>query len=154
MANGFRVNEKKRTVIVYRLSMAETDFSIIDRYRAMGYVVDMKEKKEPPKKTGIKSEDLIKYLDNGNIPATIYNEMKERLQKKQNFLRVKSWLITELKDYADEHKTEYTPIAEIIKNSKEQENLQNAQKEEQATSKQDKNKTKVVEMQQETSKSK
>ncbi len=120
----------------------------------MGYIVDMKEKKEPPKKTGIKSEDLIKYLDNGNIPVTIYDEMKERLQKKQNFLRVKSWLITELKDYADEHKTEYTPIAEIIKNSKEQENLQNAQKEEQATSKQDKNKTKVVEMQQETIKSK
>lgn len=154
MANGFRVNEKKRTVTVYRLSMAETDFSIIDKYKAMGYVVDMKEKKEPPKKTGVKSEDLIKYLDNGNIPTIIYNEMKERLQKKQNFLRVKSWVISALKDYADEHKTEYTPIADIIKNAKEQENLQNAQKEEQTTSKENKNKTKVVEMQAETSKNK
>ena len=152
MANGFRVDEKKRTVTVYRLSMAESDFSIIEKYREMGYIITMKEKKEPPKKTGIKSEDLNKYLDNGNIPTIIYNEMKERLQKKQNFLRVKSWLITELKDYADEHKTEYVPIAEIIRNAKEQENLQNAQNEEKEKTKQ--NKTKVVEMQAETSKNK
>lgn len=67
-------------------------------------------------------------------------------------MRVKSWLITELKDYADEHKTKYVPIAEIIRNAKEQENLQNAQNEEQEKTKQ--NKTKAVEMQAETSKNK
>ncbi len=154
MANGFRVNEKKRIVTVYRLSMAENDFTIIDKYKSMGYIVDMKEKKEPPKKTGIKGEDLIKYLDNGNIPQVIYNEMKERLQKKQNFLRVKSWLITALKDYADEHKTEYAPIADIIKTAKEKENLTNAQREEQTMSKGNKEKSKVIEIQQDTSKNK
>ena len=145
MANGFRVNSKARTVKVYRLSMAENDYKIIDRYKSMGYDVEMLEKKEPPKKSSASKEDLLKYLDNGNIPTAIYSEMKERIQKKQNFLRVKSWLITELKDYAEENRKEYIPLNDIIKNAIEQDNLINAQKEEKNESKEDKNKTKVVE---------
>lgn len=145
MANGFRVNSKARTVKVYRLSMAENDYKIIDRYKSMGYDVEMLEKKEPQKKSSASKEDLLKYLDNGNIPTAIYSEMKERIQKKQNFLRVKSWLITELKDYAEENRKEYIPLNDIIQNAKEQDNLINAQKEEKNESKEDKNKTKVVE---------
>lgn len=145
MANGFKVNSKARTVKVYRLSMAENDYKIIDRYKSMGYDVEMLEKKEPPKKSSASKEDLLKYLDNGNIPTAIYSEMKERIQKKQNFLRVKSWLITELKDYAEENRKEYIPLNDIIKNAIEQDNLINAQKEEKNESKEDKNKTKVVE---------
>lgn len=126
MANGFKVNEKTKTVTVYRLSMAESDYKIIERYKALEYNVIMLEKKEPPKRTGLKAEDLIQYLNNGNIPEAIYTEMKERIDKKQNFLRVKSWLINELKDYSEKNKKEYIPLADIVKNAKENENLQNA----------------------------
>lgn len=152
MANGFRVNSKARTVKVYRLSMAENDYKIIDRYKSMGYDVEMLEKKEPQKKSSASKDDLLKYLDNGNIPTAIYNEMKERIQKKQNFLRVKSWLITELKDYAEENRKEYIPLNDIIQNAKEKENLINAQKEEINESKEDKSKIKVVENKTETNK--
>ena len=118
MANGFRVNSKERTVKVYRLSMAENDYKIIDRYKSMGYDIEMLEKKEPQKKSSANKEDLLNYLNNGNIPTAIYSEMKERIQKKQNFLRVKSWLITELKDYAEENGKEYIPQSHtnVIKN--------------------------------------
>ena len=78
--------------------------------------------------------------------------MKERIQKKQNFLRVKSWLITELKDYAEENGKEYIPLNYIIQNAKEKENLINAQKEEKNESKEDKSKIKVVENKTETNK--
>lgn len=152
MANGFRVNSKARTVKVYRLSMAENDYKIIDRYKSMGYDVEMLEKKEPQKKSSASKDDLLKYLDNGNIPTAIYSEMKERIQKKQNFLRVKSWLITELKDYAEENGKEYIPLNDIIQNAKEREHLINAQKEEKNESKEDKNKTKALENKAETNK--
>ena len=89
----------------------------------------MLEKKEPQKKTGVNKEELIKYLNNGNIPTELYKEMKERFDKKQNFLRVKSWLVNELKDYADKNNKEYLTIAEIVQNAKEQENLENAENE-------------------------
>lgn len=154
MANGFRVNSKARTVKVYRLSMAENDYKIIDRYKSMGYDIEMLEKKEPQKKSSANKEDLLNYLNNGNIPTAIYSEMKERIQKKQNFLRVKSWLITELKDYAEENGKEYTPLNDIIQNAKEKENLINAQKEEKNESKEDKSKIKVVENKTETNKNK
>lgn len=152
MANGFRVNSKERTVKVYRLSMAENDYKIIDRYKSMGYDIEMLEKKEPQKKSSANKKDLLNYLNNGNIPTAIYSEMKERIQKKQNFLRVKSWLITELKDYAEENGKEYIPLNYIIQNAKEKENLINAQKEEKNESKEDKSKIKVVENKTETNK--
>lgn len=145
MANGFRVNSKERTVKVFRLSMAENDYKIIDRYKSMGYDIEMLEKKEPQKKSSANKEDLLNYLNNGNIPTAIYSEMKERIQKKQNFLRVKSWLITELKDYAEENGKEYIPLNDIIQNAKEKENLINAQKAEKNESKEEKNKIKVIE---------
>lgn len=145
MANGFRVNSKERTVKVFRLSMAENDYKIIDRYKSMGYDIEMLEKKEPQKKSSANKEDLLNYLNNGNIPTAIYSEMKERIQKKQNFLRVKSWLITELKDYAEENGKEYIPLNDIIQNAKEKENLINAQKAEKNESKAEKNKIKVIE---------
>ena len=129
MAKGFRVNDKKRVVTVYRLSMNEQDFKIIERYKILGYDIVMLEKKEPQKKTGVNKEELIKYLNNGNIPTELYKEMKERFDKKQNFLRVKSWLVNELKDYADKNNKEYLNIAEIVQNAKEQENLENAENE-------------------------
>jgi len=152
MANGFRVNSKERTVKVYRLSMAENDYKIIDRYKSMGYDIEMLEKKEPQKKASANKDDLLNYLNNGNIPTAIYSEMKERIQKKQNFLRVKSWLITELKDYAEENGKEYIPLNDIIQNAKEKENLINAQKAERNESKEDKSKIKVVENKTETNK--
>lgn len=152
MANGFRVNSKARTVKVYRLSMAENDYKIIDRYKSMGYDIEMLEKKEPQKKSRANKEDLLNYLNNGNIPTAIYSEMKERIQKKQNFLRVKSWLITELKDYAEENGKEYIPLNDIIQNAKEKENLINAQKEEKNECKEDKSKIKVDENKAETNK--
>lgn len=129
MAKGFRVSDKKRVVTVYRLSMNEQDFKIIERYKILGYDIVMLEKKEPQKKTGVNKEELIKYLNNGNIPTELYKEMKERFDKKQNFLRVKSWLVNELKDYADKNNKEYLTIAEIVQNAKEQENLVNAENE-------------------------
>lgn len=149
MANGFRVNEKTRTVKVYRLSLNEKDYKIIERYKALDYDVIMLEKKEPVKRAGIKAEDLKKYLANGIIPKTIYEGMKERLDKKQNFLRVKSWLITALKDYADENNTEYIPLADIIKNEIEKENLKNSREEER---KGNKDKSKVIEIKGEANK--
>lgn len=149
MANGFRVNEKTRTVKVYRLSLNEKDYKIIERYKALDYDVIMLERKEPAKRAGIKAEDLKKYLNNGTIPEAIYKEMKERLDKKQNFLRVKSWLITVLKDYADKNNTEYIPLADIIKNAMEQENLENSREEEK---KENKDKSKVIEIKGEANK--
>lgn len=149
MANGFRVNEKTRTVKVYRLSLNEKDYKIIERYKALDYDVIMLERKEPAKRAGIKAEDLKKYLNNGTIPEAIYKEMKERLDKKQNFLRVKSWLITVLKDYADKNNTEYIPLADIIKNAMEQENLENSREEEK---KGNKDKSKVIEIKGESNK--
>lgn len=149
MANGFRVNEKTRTVKVYRLSLNEKDYKIIERYKALDYDVIMLERKEPSKRAGIKAEDLKKYLNNGTIPEAIYKEMKERLDKKQNFLRVKSWLITVLKDYADKNNTEYIPLADIIKNAMEQENLENSREEEK---KGNKDKSKVIEIKGEANK--
>jgi len=149
MANGFRVNEKTRTVKVYRLSLNEKDYKIIERYKALDYDVIMLERKEPAKRAGIKAEDLKKYLNNGTIPEAIYKEMKERLDKKQNFLRVKSWLITVLKDYADKNNTEYIPLADIIKNAMEQENLENSREEEK---KGNKDKSKVIEIKGEANK--
>lgn len=149
MANGFRVNEKTRTVKVYRLSLNEKDYKIIERYKALDYDVIMLERKEPAKRAGIKAEDLKKYLNNGTIPEAIYKEMKERLDKKQNFLRVKSWLITALKDYADKNNTEYEPLADIIKKAMEQENLENSREEER---KGNKDKSKVIEIKGEANK--
>lgn len=151
MANGFRVNEKTRTVKVYRLSLNEKDYKIIERYKALDYDVIMLERKEPAKRAGIKAEDLKKYLNNGTIPEAIYKEMKERLDKKQNFLRVKSWLITALKDYADKNNTEYEPLADIIKKAMEQENLENSREEER---KGNKDKSKVIEIKGEANKNK
>ena len=85
MANGFRVNSKARTVKVYRLSMAENDYKIIDRYKSMGYDIEMLEKKEPQKKSSASKDDLLKYLDNGNIPTAIYSEMKVRNKRNKTF---------------------------------------------------------------------
>ena len=149
MANGFKKKKKTRTVKVYRLSLNEKDYKIIERYKALDYDVIMLERKEPAKRAGIKAEDLKKYLNNGTIPEAIYKEMKERLDKKQNFLRVKSWLITVLKDYADKNNTEYIPLADIIKNAMEQENLENSREEEK---KGNKDKSKVIEIKGEANK--
>lgn len=148
MANGFRVNEKTRTVKVYRLSLNEKDYKIIERYKALDYDVIMLERKEPAKRAGIKAEDLKKYLANGTIPEAIYKKMKEKLDKKQNFLGIKSWLIKELKDYAVKNNTKYVPLADIIKSAIEEENLKNSREEENGN----KDKSKVVEIKSEANK--
>lgn len=142
MANGFRVNEKTRTVKVYRLSLNEKDYKIIERYKALDYDVIMLERKEPTKRAGVKAEDLKRYLSNGTIPETIYKEMVERLDKKQNFLKVKSWLVENLKDYADKNNTEYKPLTKIIESAIEQENLKNSREKE---AKKNNDKSKLVE---------
>lgn len=147
---SFKVNQKSKVVTAYRQSMSTEDYKIIERYNNMGYDVIMLEKTAPKKKAGIKREELIKYLKD-NIDNSIYNEMLDRLDKKQNFLRIKSWLVTALQEYAEKNNKEYETIKDIIERAKENENLKEAREQE---NKQSESKSKVVDMQKETSKSK
>lgn len=147
---SFKVNQKSKVVTAYRQSMSTEDYKIIERYNNMGYDVIMLEKTAPKKKAGIKREELIKYLKD-NIDNSIYNEMLDRLDKKQNFLRIKSWLVTALQEYAEKNNKEYETIKDIIERAKENENLKEAREQE---NKQSESKSKVVDMQKETSKAK
>lgn len=116
--NSFKVNEKGKTVIAYRLSLSETDYKTLERYKALGYDVSLLDRQAPQKRTGIKAEQLVKYLK-GVIPDNIYNEYIERNNKKQNFLKTKSWLITTLKEEAERTKKEFIPLEQLIQQGRE-----------------------------------
>ena len=89
----------------------------------------MLEKKTPVRKNKGVKEDMEKYLK-GNIDNDLYAEFIDRVEKKQNFLKLKWWLIKELKERADKQGKEFEPIEDIINRAKSREEKANGKKEE------------------------
>lgn len=113
----FRLNEKTRTVRAYNEDIvSQEDFDDLERYTKLGYKVVLVPKK-PREYKHIKN-DMVVYLE-GNIDKDIYNEFIDRVEKKQNFLKLKWWLIKALqekeKEQAKKEKREIKKIdAETI----------------------------------------
>jgi len=116
MAN-FRVSQKNKEITVYRRSITEDEYLIVDRYKDAGYKIKMLEKTAPRRKSGITREDLKTYLK-GVISQNIYDEMVVRITNKENFLSLKSWLKKSLKDDATKNNTEYMDFEAYIKQRK------------------------------------
>lgn len=115
----FRVNEKKRTVRAYNEDIvSEEDFNQLERFRKLDYKVILVAKK--PKEYNHIKKDMIVYLE-GNIDKDIYNEFIDRVEKKQNFLKLKWWLIKALQKKAEEIHKDYEPIEDIINKAKSKE---------------------------------
>lgn len=153
MANGFRVNEKKRTVRAYNEDIAnEEDFNELQRYTKLGYKVVLVPKK--PKEYNHIKNDMVTYLE-GNINKDIYNNFIDGVEKKKNFLKLKWELVHALqeeeKNKADKEKREVNKISfetvqEIINQAKSKENklIENIKKEtnaDKSTSNKNKSKT-------------
>lgn len=132
MSNYFKVNQRTKVVRAYSVGLSDQEYKAVERYKKLGYEIIMLEKEPPAERTPIKKAQLIEYLA-GNIDQEIYDEMLERFDKKQNFLRIKSWLIVALQDYADKHKKPYKKLEDIIAEAKEQKNLNEARGEQKAT---------------------
>lgn len=116
MAN-FRVSQKNKEITVYRKSITEDEYLIVDRYKDAGYKIKMLERTAPRRKSGITRDDLKTYL-NGVINENIYKEMLVHINNKENFLSLKSWLKKALKDDATNNKAEYMDFETYIKQRK------------------------------------
>ena len=115
----FRFNEDKRTVRAYNEDIiSQEDFDELERYTKLGYKVTLVPKK-PREYKHIKN-DMVVYLEN-NIDKDIYNEFIDRVEKKQNFLKLKWWLIKALQKRAEEQGKEYETIEDIINKAKSKE---------------------------------
>ena len=118
--NAFRVNQQKRVVVVYRLSLAESDYKIIERYKALGYEIEMLERTAPRKRYGIKRDDIKNYFypvlekyDNN-----LYLELEKRNRNKENMLSMKSWLKEQLENTKVEELKKYVAFEEFIRQCK------------------------------------
>lgn len=115
----FRVNEDKRTIRAYNEDIvSQEDFDELERYTKLGYKVVLVPKK--PKEYKHIKNDMVVYLEN-NIDKDIYNEFIDRVEKKQNFLKLKWWLIKALQKKAEEQGKEYETIEDIINKAKSKE---------------------------------
>lgn len=124
----FRVNEKTRTVRAYNEDIvSQEDFDQLERFRKLDYKVVLVPKK-PREYKHIKI-DMVKYLED-NIDKDIYNEFIDRVEKKQNFLKLKWWLIKALQEKEEEQakkekreikKIDAKTIEEIINQAKSKE---------------------------------
>lgn len=115
----FRVSEKTRTVRAYNEDVvSEEDFDKLERYTKLGYKVVLVPKK--PKQYNHIKKDMVKYLE-GNIDNDIYNEFIDRVEKKQNFLKLKWWLVKELQDKTENEKITFEYVEEIINQAKSKE---------------------------------
>lgn len=115
----FRVSEKTRTVRAYNEDIvSEEDFDKLERYTRLGYKVVLVPKK--PKQYNHIKIDMVKYLD-GNIDNDIYKEFIDRVEKKQNFLKLKWWLVKELQDKMKDEKITFEYVEEIINQAKSKE---------------------------------
>lgn len=115
-----RVNEEKRTVRAYNEDLqSEEDFKEVERYTRLGYKVIL----IPARQKAYKhiKNDMIKYLE-GNIADEIYIEFIDRVEKQQNFLKLKWWLVDALKKQAEKDKKLYEPYEDIINRAKSKEN--------------------------------
>lgn len=126
---NFRVNQKTKVVTVYSKSIDKFEFEKVERYKKLGYEITMLEKKTPVRKNKGVKEDMEKYLK-GNIDNDLYAEFIDRVEKKQNFLKLKWWLIKELKERANKQGKEFEPIEDIINRAKSREEKANGKKEE------------------------
>lgn len=128
----FKVNQTKRRVTVYRQSIAESDFKIIDRYREMGYEIEMLEKTAPRSRKGISRKDIENFfypvLEEND--KSLLEELKKKNENKENILAVKSWLRDSLKASKNEKLKPYIAYEEFIKSCKkiEMNNLEEEQK--------------------------
>lgn len=115
----FRVSEKTRTVRAYNEDIvSEEDFDKLERYTRLGYKVVLVPKK--PKQYNHIKIDMVKYLE-GNIDNDIYKEFIDRVEKKQNFLKLKWWLVKELQDKMKDEKITFEYVEEIINQAKSKE---------------------------------
>lgn len=124
----FRLNEKTRTVRAYNEDIvSQEDFDQLERFRKLDYKVVLVPKK-PREYKHIKI-DMVKYLED-NIDKDIYNEFIDRVEKKQNFLKLKWWLIKALQEKEEEQakkekreikKINAETIEEIINQAKSKE---------------------------------
>lgn len=124
----FRLNEKTRTVRAYNEDIvSQEDFDQLERFRKLDYKVVLVPKK-PREYKHIKI-DMVKYLED-NIDKDIYNEFIDRVEKKQNFLKLKWWLIKALQEKEEEQakkekreikKIDAKTIEEIINQAKSKE---------------------------------
>lgn len=124
----FRLNEKTRTVRAYNEDIvSQEDFDQLERFKKLDYKVVLVPKK-PREYKHIKI-DMVKYLED-NIDKDIYNEFIDRVEKKQNFLKLKWWLIKALQEKEEEQakkekreikKINAETIEEIINQAKSKE---------------------------------
>lgn len=124
----FRLNEKTRTVRAYNEDIvSQEDFDQLERFKKLDYKVVLVPKK-PREYKHIKI-DMVKYLED-NIDKDIYNEFIDRVEKKQNFLKLKWWLIKALQEKEEEqakkekreiNKIDAKTIEEIINQAKSKE---------------------------------
>lgn len=116
---NFRLNEKTRTVRAYNEDIvSKEDFENLERFTRLGYKVVLVPKK--PKQYNHIKKDMVKYLD-GNIDKDIYNEFIDRVEKKQNFLKLKWWLVKELQDKMKDKEITFEYVEEIINQAKSKE---------------------------------
>ena len=93
----YKVDEKTRTVKAYVKTLSDTAEKTIELYKKMGYTVIMldKEKPKPRTKQRIGTKEMKLYLK-GKIDDKIYKKMVEKIDNKEKFFEIKSWLKEEL----------------------------------------------------------
>lgn len=124
----FKVNQDTRVVRAYNEDMtSKEDFAELERYSKLGYEVRLIPKK--PKQHKHIKNDMIKYLEN-NIDDEIYLEFIDRVEKKQNFLKLKWWLVKELQKNEKNNDIDFEYVEEIINKAKSKESklVENAKK--------------------------
>lgn len=117
---NFTVNQKKKVVTVYSQSIDDLEYKQVRRYKDLGYDIIMLEKKKRNRVNKNVKNDMIKYLK-GNINNSLYNELIDRIDKKQKFLIVKWWLTKALQEIAEKENKPFETIEEIINKAKSRE---------------------------------
>lgn len=115
---NYTVNQKTREVIANNDKISDLEFKQIERYEKMGYKVIMLHK--PKRNNGISGKDLKVYL-NGKIDNKIYNELVKKVDNKENYFKIRSWLKEKLQEDCKNRNKPYIPVTVIINMAKKNE---------------------------------
>ncbi len=112
---NYKVDKKKREVIVYNDSIDDEEFKKIERFRLANYKITIKDTETPTRTGSVNKEDLKIYLK-GNIDKNIYDELVKKLDSNENYFKTRAWLKSELQK--KEGKA-YIPVSSMVKIEKE-----------------------------------
>lgn len=145
---GIKVNQKTRTVTVYRLSIEEFEYKIVDTYRNSGYFIKILEEKAPKRPAPICKKDF-EYLK-GKVSETIYAEIEKKDKNNENFLKIKSWIKQALEAEAKANNTKYVSLENLIREAKKEERAEKKRESEnkttETTNSEKENKQKIVKL--------